>query len=190
MGAPGAPGSLDFGGFAKGYSVGNAVELIETKGIKNFIVNAGGDLCTRGSRGKRPWQIGIRDPDGSGIFAKISVKTNGCIFTSGGYERYFWHNGRRYHHILDPRTGYPASGSASATVITEDPTLADAASTAIFVAGPAYLEEISKSMGIRYFLLIDEEGNVFISDQLLDQIEFIERPKSVTKISLEHLRAQ
>ncbi len=170
---------LDFGGFAKGYSVGKAVELLQQRGINNLIVNAGGDLCVRGRRGDRPWRIGIRQPDSSGILASIELEGSGCIFTSGNYERYFEYNGRRYHHILDPRSGYPAEKTASVTVLTQDPTLADAAATALFVAGPDNWQTVAARMGIQDVLLIDEHNSAWLTPALAKRIHFEQQPADI-----------
>jgi thiamine biosynthesis lipoprotein len=171
--------SLDFGGFAKGYSVGKAAHLIDKYGINNFIVNAGGDLCVRGRHGDRPWRIGIRHPDGTGIFASIALEESSCVFTSGNYERYFDYDGHRYHHILDPRSGFPATHSVSVTVLAKDPTLADAAATAIFVAGPEQFESIAARIGIEEVLLIDKNGNAYITPGLRKLITFEQQPESL-----------
>jgi len=176
---------LDFGGFAKGYSVGKAVHLIEERNIRNFVVNAGGDLCIRGQHGDRPWRIGVREPHvGTGILASIELAGSACVFTSGSYERYFDYDGRRYHHILDPRSGEPAAHSTSVTVIAEDPTLADAAATAIFVAGPQQLQKVARRMGISEVLLIDDNDNAYITPGLIDNLRFEQEPKSIKIVEI------
>jgi len=176
--------SLDFGGFAKGYSVGKAVHLIESYGINNFIVNAGGDLCVKGRHGDRPWIIGIRHPDGTGLLASIALEESSCVFTSGSYERYFEYQGHRYHHILDPRSGYPATHSVSVTVLTKDPTLADAAATAIFIAGPQQFVSIAAHMGIEEVLLIDNNNNAYITPGLRKLINFEQEPASIKTVRI------
>ncbi|MDT8386098.1 MAG: FAD:protein FMN transferase [Thiogranum sp.] len=177
--------SLDFGGFAKGYSVGKAVQLIEEHNIRNFVVNAGGDLCIRGRHGDRPWRVGVRDPYvGTGILASIELEGSACVFTSGSYERYFDYGGHRYHHILDPRSGEPAAHSASVTVIAGDPTLADAAATAIFVAGPQQFRIIARRMGISDVLLIDNNGNAYLTPGLKDRLRFEQEPKSLEIVEI------
>jgi len=163
---------LDFGGFAKGYSVGKAVELLEQRGIHNLIVNAGGDLCLRGSRGGKPWRIGIRHPTGHGVLATLEARGAGCVFTSGDYERYFTYAGRRYHHILDPRSGVPATGTRSVTVIADDPALADAAATALFVAGAERWRAVAVSMGIRDVLRIDDDNVAWVTPRLAERLTF------------------
>lgn len=176
---------LDFGGFAKGYSVALAVELLEKRGIHNLIVNAGGDLCLRGRHGDRPWRIGIRSPDGQGVLASLELEGNQCVFTSGDYERYFEYNGKRYSHILDPRSGYPAVGTHSVTVLASDAALADAAATALFVAGPGQWPDIARSMGIHDVLLIDTRGGAQVTDTLEPLVNFETPPPRIETVTLK-----
>jgi thiamine biosynthesis lipoprotein len=178
---------LDFGGFAKGYSVGKAVELLENRGIHNLIVNAGGDLCLRGNRGgNKPWRIGIRHPRRDGALATLQLQGAACVFTSGDYERHFTFKGKRYHHILDPRNGYPATGTHSVTVIADDPALADAAATALFVAGAEHWQSVAVSMGVREVLRIDDQEVAWITPRLAQRIEFDPEWNSIKVVSLKH----
>jgi thiamine biosynthesis lipoprotein len=179
---------LDFGGFAKGYSVALAVELLEKHGIRNLIVNAGGDLCLRGRHGDRPWRIGIRSPDGQGVLASLDLEGSHCVFTSGDYERFFEFNGKRYSHIIDPRSGYPAVGIRSVTVLAGDAALADAAATALFVAGPERWPDIARSMGVRDVLLVDTAGGAQVTDTLEPLVHFEQPPSSIETVSLESPR--
>jgi thiamine biosynthesis lipoprotein len=176
---------LDFGGFAKGYSVALAVELLKKRGVRNLIVNAGGDLCLAGRHGDRPWRIGIRSPDGSGVLASIDLEGDQCVFTSGDYERYFEFNGRRYSHIIDPRSGHPATGTRSVTVLADDAALADAAATALFVAGPGEWLDIARSMGIRDVLLIDAAGVAHMTGSLAPLVHFEKPPSASETVMLE-----
>lgn len=177
---------LDFGGFAKGYSVGKAVQLLEDRGIHNLIVNAGGDLCIRGKRGRRPWRIGIRDPRGSGVLASIELQGAACVFTSGDYQRYFEFDGKRYHHIIDPGTGYPAQQTRSVSVIADDPMLADAAATALFVAGPGRWKKIAMSMGVDEVLLLDDADTAYVTPGLARRLTYVQRPATVTVAPLSN----
>lgn len=177
---------LDFGGFAKGFSVGKAVELLEQRGIHNLIVNAGGDLCLRGNRGGEPWRIGIRHPRGDGTLATLSLKGATCVFTSGDYERYLTAEGRRYHHILDPRSGYPATGTRSVTVIADDPTLADAAATAVFIAGAERWQTVAVNMGVTDVLRIDDQDIAWITPGLAEHLVFDPDWKSIRIVPLTH----
>ncbi len=163
---------LDFGAYAKGVAVDRAIDLLRSLGIRNAIVNAGGDLRAIGRHGARAWRIGIRNPDGPGVIAWLEVEGDQAVFTSGDYERYFSWHGKRYHHILDPRTGYPARGSRSVTVLAKHGGLADAAATALFVAGPDGWYPIARALGIHYVMLVDDHGRVHMNPRMARRIHF------------------
>lgn len=176
------PVQIDLGGFAKGYAVDRALDLLRAEGVENVIVNTGGDLRVLGSHGDRPWRVGIRAPRGGGVFAAIEAADGEAVFTSGDYERYFQWRGRRYHHILDPRTGRPARGLRSVTVITDNGGLADAAATALFVAGADW-PTTAREMGIDRVMAVTEDGTVELSPAMAARVRFIgERPEQVTEI--------
>jgi thiamine biosynthesis lipoprotein len=164
--------ALDLGAFAKGYALNLAIRQLNQSGFAHTIVNAGGDLCVSGRHGGRPWTIGIRHPLGEGVIASVEVSHGECVLTSGNYERYREYEGIRYAHIIDPRTGYPVEHVASATVISRDGGLADAAATALSVAGPAQWQRIAGQMGITQVMLVDEHGTVHLSPAMRDRIEF------------------
>ncbi len=163
---------LDFGAFAKGAAVDATIEHLKEFGIKNAIINAGGDLRAIGNKNGQPWRIGIRNPRADGIFAAIEISGDESVFTSGDYERYFESDGKRYHHIIDPRTGYPANKSRSVTVIHSNAATADAASTALFIAGPEKWHAIAKVMGIKYVMLIASNGDVHMNPAMAKRIKF------------------
>ena len=136
---------LDFGGIAKGYAIDRGIEALRRHGIRNAIIDAGGDLRAIGSHNGKPWRIGIRHPRKQGkVLGWLEVHGDISIVTSGDYERFFIYHGKRYHHILDPENGYPAKKSISATVIAKNATLADAWSTALFVGGADLLPVLEK----------------------------------------------
>jgi FAD:protein FMN transferase len=163
---------LDFGAYAKGYGVGQVVEHLRALGVRNLIVNAGGDLRAIGRHGDRPWRIGIRNPRGRNIIASVQIKADESVFTSGDYERYFTHKDVRYHHILDPRTGYPARGTTSVTVIHDEPDAADAAATALFVAGPQRWQRLAAAMDIGDVMLIDARGRAHLTSSMARRLRF------------------
>lgn len=168
--------ALDLGAYAKGYAVDSAIEALRKRGIGNAIVNAGGNLRLIGSKGQRPWRIGVRDPRGTGVIASLESTGDEAVITSGDYERYFEYQGVRYHHILDPRTGAPARGAIAVTVVAKDGMTADAASTALFIAGPEKWRETARAMGIDEAMVIDEQGVVHITRALHKRIRFEQDP--------------
>lgn len=177
---------LDLGGFAKGYGVDRIIDMLRGMGIRNAIVNAGGDLRAIGSHGKRPWRIGVQDPRGEGtVLASIDVRGDESVFTSGDYERYYVYEGQRYHHILDPRTGYPSRGATSVTVIHGNGAEADAAATALMVAGPKEWEAVARNMGIKYVMLVDSEGTVHMNPAMAGRVHFEESPAPKVVLSPE-----
>jgi thiamine biosynthesis lipoprotein len=133
--APGA--SLDLGGIAKGYGVDQAARVLREHGVFRGLVNVGGDLVALGDGpGGRPWRIGVRDPRGhEGTIQTLDI-TDAAVATSGDYLRFFEHDGERYHHILDPRTGSPVrSRIRTVTVVAADAMTADASATVAFAMG-------------------------------------------------------
>jgi thiamine biosynthesis lipoprotein len=167
---------LGFGGFAKGYAVDTAIEALQQLGIKNAIINIGGDLRVIGSHGERPWVIGIRHPRKEGMLGSVALKDDESMFTSGDYERFFEYQGTRYPHILDPRTGYPAKDATSVTVLHNNAAEADAAATALFVAGKEW-PQIAAAMGIDYVMLARPDGQIELSPKMLDRVRLINNNK-------------
>lgn len=163
---------LDFGAFGKGYAIDQGMQYLQNLGIQNAIINTGGDLRAMGSKAGKPWRIGIRHPRKPGIIATIATQGDESIFTSGDYERYYTYQGVRYHHIIDPRTGWPAQGTRSVTVIHSPAQAADAAATALFVAGPEKWFSIARTMGVKYVLLIDDKGYAHMTPNMQKRIQW------------------
>lgn len=164
---------LSLGAFAKGYAIDQAMQYLRSQGITNAVINAGGDLRVIGKHGERPWRIGIRHPRQDGVIAWLDAEAGESIFTSGDYERFYMFAGKRYHHILDPRSGYPASGTRSVTVIHHNAGVADAAATALFVAGPERWHEIARNMGIKYVLLIDNNAGIHMNPAMQNRAHLV-----------------
>ncbi len=168
---------LDFGGFAKGEAVDRAIRRLRESGIRNAIVNAGGDLKVIGTHGDRPWRAGIRDPKDWGVIATVELASGEALFTSGNYERYREYEGIRYAHIIDPRTGMPVEHIVSATVLHTDGALADAAATALAVAGPRDWTRIARRMGVKLVMLVDDAGTVYLTPEMRRRIVFVKEPE-------------
>ncbi len=128
--------ALDLGGIAKGYIIDRVGSLLKQNGVRNALINIGGDVLAFGKNNKRKWRVGIQHPRKSVKLIKIINLSDASVVTSGDYERYFIKNQTRYHHILDPKTGMPANKCISVTVISNTAMDADALSTSIFVLGP------------------------------------------------------
>jgi FAD:protein FMN transferase len=169
---------ISLGGIAKGYGVDRAVKVLDDAGLVSFFVQAGGDLF---ARGRKPdgsaWQAGIRDPRGreGAFFAKIPL-TDRAFSTAGDYERSYITGGKRYHHILDPRTGRPATASRSVTIWAKTALLADAIDDAVFILGPrkgmALVEE-TEDVGA---VIVDAANNLWISKRLQGKLELVAAP--------------
>jgi thiamine biosynthesis lipoprotein len=166
---------LDLGAFAKGYGVDIAIGRLRDLGVANALVNAGGDLRAIGRRGDRAWRVGIRNPDG-GLLGAIEVADGESVFTSGTYEREFEYAGVSYHHIIDPRTGHPARGLSSATVVGRDGAEADAAATALLVAGPDGWPATARMLGIEAVLVVDEAGGLWATPEMDRRLQFLDDP--------------
>jgi thiamine biosynthesis lipoprotein len=175
---------LDLGAIAKGYAVAAGIQKLRGQGIQHALINAGGDLCGIGNQGKRRWRIGIRNPSAEGIMASIELDNDECVFTSGDYERYFTHDGKRYHHIIDPRSGYPADEAVSVTVLHRNGAIADAASTALFIAGPKGWKEIAAKMGVKTIMMVDRQGRIIMTPLMQKRIKLeVSNPERIVIIS-------
>ncbi|MFQ5480651.1 MAG: FAD:protein FMN transferase [Thermodesulfobacteriota bacterium] len=155
--------AMGLGGIAKGYAVDSAISLVNAMGIKDIIIKAGGDMRVQGTVGGELWRIGIRHPrDKDKLLASLSLRDI-SISTSGDYEHFFIKDGVLYHHIIDARTGYPARGSRSVTVLGPDTMTTDALSTAIFVMGPKEgMALVERLKGIEV-IIVDSKGGLHTS---------------------------
>ena len=153
-------GKIDLGGIGKGFASDKARECLERYQVNYAVVDFGGNILTYGTKPDgSSFKVAIADGNDSS-FAVLEVG-NTCVITSGGYERYFEENGKRYHHLLDPSTGKPAeNGLVSVTIISENGTLADALSTACFVMGKEEGMKLAESYGVSAVFL-DEDKNVY-----------------------------
>jgi len=147
---------LDLGGIAKGYAIDRGSAKLKEYGVINFILNAGGDMYVSGQKDeKTPWTVGVKDPrNGQELIARFNLKDE-AVATSGDYERFIIINGKRYHHIIDPRTGYPASLTESATTFAATAEEADVLATYLFIIGAQKALKINFSAP---FLIVDRNG--------------------------------
>ena len=175
---------LDFGAIAKGYAMDLAIERLRTLGIRSALVNAGGGMTAMGRHADRPWRVGVRHPQGKGVLAALELNDGESVHTSGNYERYSEHDGIRYGHIIDPRTGYPGREIVSATVIHADGAVADAAATALVVAGLADWRRIAAQLGVELAMLVDENGTVHMPPAMAGRVHFTGEPPPVAIVSV------
>jgi len=169
---------LDFGGYAKGYALDRAADLLRENGIKDALVNIGGNMMALGNHAGRPWRVGLDSPRGRSLLATLELKDGEAIGTSGDYRRYYEIDGKRYAHIIDPRTGYPVPGVRSVTVLVPKQAgagaLSDAASKPIFIEGLEGWREAAARMGISQAMLVDSEGVIHITPELNARLLFSE----------------
>lgn len=159
--------SLDFGGIAKGYAGDRLREICEENGIESGVLTLGGNVVAIGKRTDgNLWRVGIAHPENSSDYVGYVEVLDKSVVTSGGYQRYFEKDGKRYHHIIDPKTGKPSeSDLLSVTVISKDGTLADALSTAFFVLGKEKTIEIYNSKKVDFeAVLINLDGEITVTD--------------------------
>lgn len=160
---------IDLGGIAKGYTSNRVMQIFKECGVKSGLVSLGGNVQALGTKTDgTAWQIAIENPDKSSDYIGVVSVKDKAVITSGGYERYFEKNGKTYHHILDPETGYPAeSGVKSVTIVSDDGTLADALSTSLFVMGKEkaldYWREHKNEFDT---VLVEDNGDITITGGL------------------------
>ncbi len=165
---------VDLGGVSKGYILEKAVDYLQSQEVKAGLISMRSTTKVWGKKpGNVPWKIGLEHPRQPGkIIAKITLESGEAVSTSGDYQRYFIKNNRRYHHIINPKTGYPPTQLRSLTVITKSSaTLADALSTAFFIAGPEKSKLWAKEWGV---------GVIFVNQQ--NEVEVFNLPKEKVEI--------
>lgn len=170
---------LDLSGFTKGYAIDEVIAHLRSLGVRNAIVDAGGDVRVIGSRGGQPWHVGIRSARNQGVLAEVGVRGDESVFTRRDYERYYTYKGRRYSQIIDPRTGHPSRGTTSVTVIHDNATTADATATALLIAGPKMWYRVARSIGIKYVMLVAADGTVYMNPAMAERIRFDRNPPKV-----------
>ena len=175
---------LDFGGYAKGYALDRAAAILKQQGVRNALINIGGNVLALGKKGEQPWRIGIQHPREPAPLAAMPLYDGEAVGTSGDYQRYFMLDGERYAHLLDPRTGQPAHGTQSLTVLVTPGsaaenlgsegtgTLSDAASKPAYLAGDGWREQ-TRRFGIEHALRIAGDGRVEVTRALRARLQFL-----------------
>ena len=176
--------ALDFGGYLKGVALDRAAAILRDQGINNALINIGGNVMALGSKQGKPWRIGIQHPRQPGPMATVMLADGEAIGTSGDYQRFFEVDGKRYAHLLDPRTGYPADHTQAVTVLIpagdKAGTRSDAASKPIFIAGPEGWRAMAKKMQIGLVLRVDRDNRIFVTEAMRQRLEFIGKPPELT----------
>ena len=167
---------LDLGSLGKGYAGDQVLDLFREAGVTSALINLGGNVQALGGQADgSPWRIGVQDPEDLGAYLAVLEVTDGAVVTSGGYQRYFEEAGETYCHIMDPATGAPAdSGLLSATIVGPSGARCDGLSTAAFVLGAEGTADLWRAAGDLEFLLVDEDGTIWLSEGLEDRFSLAE----------------
>ena len=158
---------LDLGGYAKGYALDRAAAILREMGVNNALINIGGNVMALGAKGKQPWRVGIQHPRAAAPLATLALRDGEAVGTSGDYQRYFELDGKRYCHLLDPRSGRPAQGVEAVTVLIPPRpgagALSDAASKPLFIAAAGDWRGLARRLGVEHALRIDGEGVMYVT---------------------------
>lgn len=168
--------ALDFGGSLKGKALDRAAEILRAAGVRNALINIGGNVMALGTRGGKAWRVAIQAPRHAGPLAILELKDGEATGTSGDYQRYFEVDGQRFPHLLDPRTGYPASGTQAVTLVVGGPDAgvrSDVLTKPLFIAGAAGWQAMAQRLGLTQVLRVDEQSQVSVTAQLADRLKFM-----------------
>ncbi|MBE7423197.1 MAG: FAD:protein FMN transferase [Zoogloeaceae bacterium] len=168
---------LDLGGYAKGYALDRAAAILRGLGVQNALINIGGNVMALGDKGGQPWRVGIQHPRAATPLATLELRDGEAIGTSGDYQRYFELDGRRYCHLLDPRTGRPAEGTQAVTVLILPRegagALSDAASKPLFIAAAGEWRGLARRLGVDHALRIDGAGAMHLTAALRERLSLL-----------------
>lgn len=175
--------ALDFGGYLKGVALDRAVAILRQQGVNNALINIGGNIMALGSKGGTPWRVGLQHPRSTSPLAALELKDGEAIGTSGDYQRYFELEGRRYSHLIDPRSGVPTTVSESVSVLIPSGAQAgmwsDAASKPLFIAGEDW-PRLAARLGIHHVLRVSGDGRVQVTPDFKDRLKFDPADLAVT----------
>lgn len=162
---------IDLGGIAKGYTSARIMDIFKENGIESGLVNLGGNVQALGTKTDGSnWKVAVQSPDDTEEYLGILSIQDKAVITSGGYERYFEEDGVTYHHIIDPKTGYPAkNGLVSVTIVSEDGTLADGLSTSLFIMGEEKAADFWREHSEEFdAILAMDDGTLYVTEGLKD----------------------
>jgi thiamine biosynthesis lipoprotein len=175
---------LDLGGYAKGYALDLAAATLKSQGVNNALINIGGNILALGTKGGQAWKVGIQHPRRAGALATLELRDGEAIGTSGDYQRFFEVGGKRYCHLIDPRSGWPADQTQAVTVLARGAhagTLSDVASKPLFIAGPGDWLRMAGKMGIREALFIAADGSISATRAMNERLTW-EKPAPAVKV--------
>ena len=179
--------SIDLGGYLKGYALDRAAAILGELGIKNALINIGGNILALGDKHSEPWRVGIQHPRRPEPLATLELRSGEAIGTSGDYQRYFELDGKRYSHLLDPRSGEPVDHTQALTVLisprANSGTLSDVASKPLFIAGAGW-PELAMRLDVDQVLRVDAEGKVSASPKMYRRLTFVDGAPDASQIPL------
>ena len=160
---------IDLGGIAKGYTSARIMDIFKKNDIESGLVNLGGNVQALGTKTDGSnWRVAVQSPNDTEDYLGVLSIRDKAVITSGGYERYFEQDGVTYHHIIDPKTGYPAeSGLSSVTIVSDDGTLADGLSTSLFIMGKDKAESFWRAHSDKFeAVLVTDDGTIYVTEGL------------------------
>ena len=165
---------IDLGGIAKGYTSSKVMDIFKENGISSAVISLGGNVQTlNGKPDGSDWRVAVENPADTGSYIGVLSIKDKAVITSGGYERYFKQDGKTYHHIIDPATGYPAeNGLTSVTIVSDDGTLADGLSTSLFIMGKEKAEKFWKKYSDKFdVILLTDDDQLYVSEGIADDFQ-------------------
>jgi FAD:protein FMN transferase len=177
---------IDLGGYAKGYALDRAIELLKKEGTQNALINIGGNIIALGERGNRPWKIGIQHPRKASAIAVMDIYDGEAIGTSGDYQRYFEKDGKRYCHIIDPTTGMPVENVQSVSVVAKRGAQAgvfsDVASKPIFIAPANAWRDSARAMNIDLAMRVGGMGEIDLTPLMMRRLSFADKQSILREV--------
>lgn len=177
---------IDLGGYAKGYALDRAVDILKKDGAQNALINIGGNIIALGEHGNRAWRIGIQHPRKPSAIAAMDLYNGEAIGTSGDYQRYFEKDGKRFCHIINPATGMPVENVQSVSIVAKTGTqaglMSDVASKPIFIAGTEKWRDAARTMGIDLVLRVDSTGGVDVTTLMSKRLAFDDKKLSIREV--------
>ncbi|WP_255988590.1 FAD:protein FMN transferase [Chitinolyticbacter albus] len=178
--------ALDFGGMAKGWALDRAAAYLRRNHVTNALINIGGNVIALGRKGQEPWVVGLQHPRQPRAMATLALRDGEAIGTSGDYQRYFELDGRRYSHLIDPRSGEPARWMQAATVIAppsrEAGMVSDVATKPIFIGGIDSANDYAHRSGINDVLIIAADGSAYLSAPMQARINWLVPPPHIYRL--------